>query len=111
MKNLPYFEGGTCKKNKNKLSFKGNLKALEFDDFNDFCNRADKILYTYTKYKKNINLTEYKSYIYNKTLSSNEQLDNAMKDKCFEWIISLEYDDISINDLYSLLGLEKKGKK
>lgn len=111
MKNLPYHKGGSCEKQKIELSFSGNLKELEFDTFEDFCKRANEILYVYTKYKKQIKLIEYKTYIYNKTLSQNKQLDNAMKDKCFEWIISLDYDEITINDLYSLLGLEKKGKK
>lgn len=111
MKNLPYFnEGGTCKIAKNKLSFLGHLKALEFDTFEDFCTRAEEILYTYTKYQKEIDLIEYKKYIYSKQLHKSENINNAMKDKCFEWILSNEYQDTSINDLYSLLGLSKKGK-
>lgn len=110
MKNLPYFKGGTCKKAKTHISFIGNLKALKFDTFEEFCNNADRILYTYTKYKKQINLVAYKDYIYSKTLSQNYNLDIVMKEKCFEWILSLEYDDMQKNDLYALLGREKKGK-
>lgn len=110
MKNLPYFKGGTCEKKKNIISFKGNLKALQFDTFEEFCINADTILYTYTKYKKEIDLIAYKEYIYSKKLDEDLKMDNAMKDKCFEWIISLEYDDLSKNDLYSLLGKAKKGK-
>ena len=111
MKNLPYLKGGTCEKEKNTLSFSGNLKPLQFETFEEFCERADEILYVYTRYKKQIKLVEYKEYIYSKKLHENKKLDNAMKDKCFEWIMSLDYDDISINDLYSLLGLYRKGKK
>lgn len=110
MKNLPYFGGGACKKQEIHLSFKGNLKELEFVSFEDFCKRADKILLTYIKYKNEIPLIGYKQYIYNKKLNENEKLNEAMKDKCFEWIMSSEYDEISMNDLYSLLGMEKKGK-
>ena len=109
MKNLPYYKGGTCEKPKSHLSFNGHLKELKFSTFEDFCNRADKIIYTYMKYKKDIDLKAYKEYIYSKKLCSNERLDNAMKDKCFEWIISYEYEDITLNDLYALLGLYKKG--
>lgn len=108
MKNLPYYKGGTCEKQENHLSFKGNLKELEFSTFEDFCKRADKILYIYTKYKKQINLKEYKKYIYSKTLDNEYRMSEAMKDKCFEWIISLDYDTINKNDLYSLLGKAKK---
>ncbi len=110
MLNLPYYKGGTCKKTEIHLSFKGNLKELEFISFEDFCNRADKILCTYIRNKKDIPLLEYKKYIYDKKLNDDEKLNEAMKDKCFEWIMSSEYDEISMNDLYSLLGMEKKGK-
>ena len=110
MKNLPYYKGGTCKKPKNKLSFKGNLKQLEFNTFEEFCNRADEILNTYIKNESIINKHEYKEYIYSKKLDQDEKIDNAMKDKCFEWIMSYEYDEIRLNDLYSLLGKAKKGK-
>ena len=111
MKNLPYFRGGTCEEQEIELSFNGSLKALEFSTFEEFCNNADEILYTYTKHKKVINLKEYKKYIYSKKLCDDPKMDNAMKEKCFEWILSFEYDDISKNDLYSLLGKYKKGKK
>lgn len=111
MKNLPYYKGGTCEKQINGLSFKGNLKALQFETFEEFCNRAEEILYYYTKYKTEINLIAYKKYIYSKKLSNDFKMDNAMKDKCYEWILSLDYDIVQINDLYSLLGREKKGKK
>lgn len=109
MKNLPLYEGGTRQKQEYHLSFKGNLKELEFTDFEDFCTRADIILYTYTKYQNEVDLRAYKDYIYKKEF--NTSLDEALKDKCFEWILSNEYDSISKNDLYSLLGMIKRGKK
>ena len=111
MKNLPYLKGGTCEKRENHISFRGELKKLMFIDFEEFCNRADEILYTYTKYKKDISLIAYKEYIYSKILSQDKKMDNAMKEKCFEWILSSEYEQISTNDLYSLLGMAKKGNK
>ena len=109
MKNLPYFKGGTRQKQEYRLSFKGNLKELEFSDFEDFCNRAETILYIYTKYK--VDRHSYKEYIYGKKLHENKKIDNSLKDKCFEWIMSSEYDEVSMNDLYSLLGMIKKGKR
>jgi hypothetical protein len=111
MKNLPYFKGGYCEKPKNHLSFNGKFNVLQFTDFEDFVNRADEIIYTYMKYKNEIDLMAYKDYIYSKKLNDNPAWDNAIKDKCFEWIISYEYEDITINDLYSLLGVIKKGLK
>lgn len=111
MKNLPYFKGGTCEKTKIILSFNRELKELEFTSFEDFCKRAEIIFYTYSKNKKIINLSAYKKYIYSKKLSDSPRMDNAMKDKCLEWILSSEYEPISKNDLYSLLGLSRKGKK
>lgn len=109
MKNLPYFKGGTCENKEYSLSLNGNLKELEFDTFEDFVNRADEILYVYTKYK--VDRHSYKKYIYSKKLSDNETMNNSLKDKCYEWIMSNEFEDISKNDLYSLLGMIKKGKK
>lgn len=108
MKNSPYW-GGTRQKQEYKLSFNGNLKELKFTDFEDFCNRADIIRYTYIKYRKLICLNAYKEYIYSKDFHTN--IDEALKDKCFEWILSYEYDKVSKNDLYSLLGMIKRGKK
>lgn len=109
MKNLPYFKGGTCTKQKNRLSFKGSLEQLEFETFEEFCNKADIILNTYIRNKDKIDIHAYKEYIYSKTLDSDKRLDNAMKDKCFEWIMSYEYEVLRNNDLYSLLGKSKKG--
>jgi hypothetical protein len=109
MKNLPYYKGGTRQKQEFHLSFKGNLKELEFVDFEDFCNRADIILKTYIKYRKEIDRKAYKEYIYSKKF--NTTIDDALKDKCYEWILSSEYELISKNDLYSLLGMIKRGKK
>lgn len=105
MKNLPYYKGGTCKKEINNLSFKGNLKELQFTTYEDFCKRADIILYTYLR--NNVDSKAYKEYIYSRTLNENEILDRAMKDKCYEWL----FDNISTNDLYSLLGMAKRGNK
>lgn len=111
MKNLPYYKGGTCEKQEFDLSFSGHLKELEFIDFEDFCKRADEILYTYEKYKKEVNLIAYKKYIYSKRLDDEEKLDITMKEKCLEWVLSLDYDPLEKNVLYSILGMAKKGNK
>ena len=111
MKNLPYYKGGTCKKVEYNISFSGNLKKLKFETFEDFCERADEILYTYTKYKNQINFMAYKTYIYKHKFCDNETLDNALKDKCFEWIMSIDYEPLEKNVLYGMLGKMKKEKK
>lgn len=111
MKNLPYYKGGTCKIKEIHLSFKGNLAELEFTDFEDFCNRADRILQVYIENKSQISIRAYQNYIHTKTFTDNEKINEAIQDKCFEWIMSSEYEKISKNDLYSLLGLLRKEQK
>ena len=110
MKNQPC-RGGYCETSKNRLSFKGRLNALEFDTFEDFCSRCDEIIYVFEKYKNEIDLSEYKAYIYKHKFCNNEQLNNAICDKCFEWIISYDYEPLAKNTLYALLGLKRKEDK
>lgn len=111
MKNLPYYKGGTCEKQKYRLSFNGNLKNLEFSTYEEFCCKAELIFYTFSRYRKEVNFIAYKEYIYSKKLDDDPRLNNAMHDKCLEWILGCEYEPISLNDLYSLIGIAKKGKK
>ena len=57
-------------------------------------------------------MIEYKNYIYYQhKFSNNDRVDLAAKDKCFEWIMSYEYEKLSKNDLYSLLGKIRKEEK
>jgi len=111
MKNLPYYKGGTCEKTQYHISFNGDLKDLQFDTFEDFCQRADEILYTFMKHEKEIDLVSYKKYIYDHDFCENDTLNNAIKDKCYEWILSYKYDEMKKNVLYAMLGLLKKENK
>lgn len=88
-------------------------EKLKFETFTEFCNRADEILEAFkiaTMYP-HFSISEYRKYIYNQhKFSDNYERDMLAKDKCFEWLMSYKYEDMSINDLYSVLGQLKKGK-
>lgn len=88
-------------------------EKLKFETFTEFCNRADEILEAFkiaTIYPR-FSINEYKNYIYKgHKFSDNYERDMLAKDKCFEWLMSYMYEDMSINDLYSVLGQLKKGK-
>ena len=105
--------GGYCKEQENSLSFMGLNKKLQFETFEEFCSRADEILHEFTMamYKNQFKLLDYKNYIYKHKFSNNDRVDLAAKDKCFEWIMSYEYEKLSKNDLYSLLGKIRKEEK
>ena len=88
-------------------------EKLKFETFTEFCNRADEILYIFKILVKNnlLNWKEYKKYIYEKhKFSDNEERDLLVKDKCWLWLMSYEYEPMEKNDLYSTLGYLKKGK-
>lgn len=106
-------KGGSCKEKGNSLSFMGISKKLQFETFEEFCSRADEILEEFIEAtnKKQLRLLDYKNYIYKHKFCNNESLNLAAKDKCFEWIMSYEYDKLSKNDLYSLLGKIRKEEK
>lgn len=107
--------GGYCKKEQNKLSFIGTLQQrLIFDSFEEFYNRADEILETFKVLLENprFNWKEYKNYIYYQhRFCEDFNIDMQAKDKCFEWIMSYEYEYVSKNDLKSVLGQIRKVQK
>ena len=107
--------GGYCKKEQNKLSFIGTLQQrLIFDSFEEFYNRADEILETFKVLLENprFNWKEYKNYIYYQhRFCEDYSIDMQAKDKCFEWIMSYEYEYVSKNDLKSVLGQIRKVQK
>lgn len=88
-------------------------EKLRFQTFTEFCNRASEILETFkiaTMYPQ-FSIREYQKYIYNQhKFSDNYERDMLAKDKCYEWLMSYKYEDMSLNDLYSVLGQLKKGK-
>jgi len=89
-------------------------EELEFDDFGDFCNRADKILESFKERvkKEEISISDYKRYIYEEhKFCDNELMDMTAKDKCWQWIMSYEYEPMDKNDLFCVLGNIRKDKK
>lgn len=88
-------------------------KKLLFQTFTEFCERAEEILQAFkiaSMYPR-FSINEYKNYIYKQhKFSKNSERDMLAKDKCFEWLMSYKYEQMSINDLYSVLGFIKKGK-
>jgi hypothetical protein len=111
MKNNP--GGGSCKEQENSLSFMGISKKLQFETFEEFCNRADELLeeYKLELIDDKINMLNYKRYIYSRKFCNNESLNLTAIEKCFEWIMSYEYEKLNKNDLYSLLGKIRKENK
>lgn len=83
-------------------------EELKFETFTDFCSRADEILDAF--YNEDVNWKMYKNYIYNEhKFSDNNERDQLIKDKCWCWMMSREYEPMLKNDLYSVLGQLKKG--
>ena len=105
--------GGYCKCNENSLSFIGLNERLQFETFEEFCNRADEILEIFKTLMKDsrFKMLEYKNYIYEHKFCDNFNYDLAAKEKCFEWLMSYEYEEVSKNDLYSILGRIRKEQK
>lgn len=88
------------------------IEKIKFQTFTEFCSRADEILYNFIILKKEgkISCSKYKEYIYNHNFSENEERDLLIKEKCWEWIMSYEYEPMEKNDLFSVLGQLKKGR-
>ena len=85
-----------------------------FDSFEEFYNRADEILETFKVLLENprFNWKEYKNYIYYQhRFCEDYSIDMQAKDKCFEWIMSYQYEYVSKNDLKSVLGQIRKVQK
>ena len=88
------------------------INKLRFETFTEFCRRADEILDTFIMLRKEnkVSNKEYKKYIYeNHKFSDNQERDLLIKDKCWSWMMSSEYEVMCKNDLYSVLGQLKKG--
>lgn len=106
--------GGYCQDDENSLSFIRLKEKLQFETFEEFCSRADEILNAFKVAVQNPRFSwkEYKNYIYHQHKFSHSHIKDLMaKDKCFEWIMSYQYEYISKNDLYSILGILKKERK
>ena len=83
-----------------------------FETFTEFCDRADEILNAFkiATMCPRFSIKEYKNYIYKQhKFSLNSERDMLAKDKCYEWLMSYQYEYMDKNDLYSVLGFLKKG--
>ena len=89
------------------------MDKLKFETFEEFCNRAEEILYEFKKIVElpNFKLLIYKDYIYNHhTFSKIKRIDMLAKDKCWIWLMSYKYEKIDKNDLYCTLGAVRKAQ-
>lgn len=88
-------------------------EKLMFETFTEFCERADEILQTFkdAMMYHEFSMSEYRNYIYKQhKFSNNSNRDIAVKDKCWEWLMTYKYEDMSKNDLYCTLGQLRKGR-
>ena len=84
-------------------------EKVKFETFTEFCDKAEQILNCF--YDEKINWKDYKKYIYEEhKFSDNEERDQLIKDKCWCWMMSREYEPMKKNDLYCVLGQLKKGR-
>lgn len=89
-------------------------EKLEFEDFSDFCSRADEILEEFKRRVESgeLNISKYRKYIYDEhTFCNNELMDMTAKDKCWQWLMSYEYEPMDKNDLFCILGIITKENK
>lgn len=87
-------------------------KELYFKTFNEFCKRAYEIRLIFLIEIKlhNITYAEYRDYIYdNHFFSNNKNINETIKEKCWEWCLSLEYEPMQFYDLKILKYKIPKG--
>lgn len=82
---------------------------MKWETFSEFCNRANELreLYQIRVDTPSFLLKEYRDYIYTHDYGRYSDLVNG---KCWEWLLSNVYEPMSKNDLYSVLGLMRKGR-
>ena len=84
-------------------------KRLQYNSFTEFCNRAKELRGLYA-IKENTNpflLEKYRDYVYSHRYNS--RYEEAINNICWDWLLSNCYEEVNINDLYSMLGQIKKG--
>lgn len=84
---------------------------MKFETFTEFCQRAEEIREWFTKlYKINeLKALKYKKYIYSHKFTNNAICNESCQNKAWEWCLSLIYEEVPLNDLYSTLGNIPKG--
>lgn len=85
-------------------------KEMKYDTFTEFVNRAEELreMYAIRDNTPSFLMDEYRNYVYSHVFKS--RYEDAINNLCWDWLLSNCYDDVSINDLYSMLGQIKKGK-
>ena len=86
---------------------------INFETYSEFCSNCDDILndFTMASLFPTFNLKHYRDYVYlDHSFSDNKKTDEMVKDKIWEYLMSYKYDYFNKNDLFSVLGMLKKGK-
>ena len=83
---------------------------LRYETFTEFCNRAYELreLYCIQDDTPPFLMELYREYIYSHKY--HKRYEEAINNLCWEWLLSNCYEEVNINDLYSMLGQIKKGK-
>lgn len=82
-------------------------KELEYQDFYEFCERANELrdLYAIKSDTPSFLMFKYRDYIYSHDYKS--RYSETINNMCWTWLLSTTYEEMNINDLYSLLGIVK----
>lgn len=83
---------------------------MKYKTFTEFCNRAYELreLYDIQVDTPLFLMEQYRNYVY--LHNCDKRYGERINDICWDWLLSNCYDEININDLYSMLGNIKKGK-
>ena len=85
-------------------------KKMSYETFTEFCERAYELreLYDIQDDTPPFLMDIYRAYVYSHNFS--ERYGDSANDLCWDWLLSNCYDEIDMNDLYSMLGNIKRGK-
>lgn len=85
-------------------------KEMKYQTFTEFCDRAYELreLYAIDDDTTPFLMDIYRAYVFSHNFD--KRLGNAANELCWDWLLSSYYDEMDINDLYSMLGQIKKGK-
>lgn len=84
------------------------IDKMKWETFTDFVNRAYELrdLYCIKDNTPSFLMDKYRDYVYSHKYYRNSE---AINNICWNWLLSNAYEDMPINDLYSMLGNYKRG--
>ena len=85
-------------------------EKLNYSTFTEFCDRAYELreLYNIQDDTPPFLMEIYRIYVYSHNFD--KRYGNSINNLCWDWLLSNCYEEVNINDLYSMLGQIKKGK-